>query len=121
MTTRQRVLLFVALGIVALAAVPVLLFRARYCRGVVVRDLGATSTQTVSVAFHPSNMRWKISGDVQGTGTIFIPYVFSNSVSGAFSTNGAGDYYETNVDVIFIPQGRPSGEIRASFFLNDFF
>ena len=121
MTTRKRIFVVVLLAVAALVAVPVLLFRARYCRTVVVRDLSVASTQTVSVAFLPSNGRWTVSGHVEGTGTLFIPYVFSNSVSGSFSTNGAGDYYDTNLSVIYIPHGPASGKIRASFFLNDFY
>src|SRR5689334_20999156 len=109
------------MSIATLIAGPVVLFRLRYCPTVVIRDLSMRSTQTVSVACHPSNMRWKISGQVQGTGTVFVPDVFSNSVTGKFSTNGAGDYYDTNVSVIFIPQGRASGKVRASFFINDLF
>jgi hypothetical protein len=121
MTTRKRIFAGILLAASVLVAVPVLLLRARYCRTVVVRDLSVASTQAVSVAFLPSNMRWTVSGHVEGTGTLFIPYVLSNSVSGSFSTNGAGDYYETNLTVIYIPQGAARGRIRASFFLNDFF
>ena len=121
MTTKRKVLTMLLLCIAALIIVPVTLFRMRYCRTVVVRDLSMASTQTVSVAFHPHNVRWKISGHVQGTGIVFVPYVFSNSVSGSFSTNGAGDYYDTNVSVIFIPQGQATGKVRGSFFLNNVF
>ena len=121
MTTKRKVLTTLLICFAALIILPVALFRLRYCRTVVIRDLSEAHTQTVSVAFHPSNMRWKISGHVQGTGTVFVPYVFSNSVTGNFSTNGAGDYYDTNVSVIFTPQGQASGKVRGSFFINDFF
>jgi hypothetical protein len=121
MTTRKRIHFVVFLVIAALVVVPVLLFRARYCRTVVVRDLSVSSTQTVSVAFLPSHVRWTVSGHVEGAGTLFIPYVFSTNVSGNFSTNGAGDYYDTNLTVIYIPQGAVRGKIRASFFLDDFY
>jgi hypothetical protein len=64
-------------------------------------------------------MRWTISGDVRGTGTVIVPHVFSNTVSGRFSANGAGDYYDTNVSLIFVPQPEASGTIRGSFRLKD--
>jgi hypothetical protein len=121
MLTRKRIFVVVIIAVAALVALPVLLFRARYCRTVVVRDLSVASTQTVSVAFLPSHVRWTVSGHVEGTGMLYIPYVFSNSVSGSFSTNGAGDYYNTNLTVIYIPQGAAHGKVRASFSLNDFY
>ena len=117
MTTRKRILVILLLAV----AVPVLWFRARHCRTVVVRDLSVASTQTVSVAFHPISLRWSISVHAEGTGTLYIPYVFSNIVSGSFSTNGAGDYYDTNVTVIYIPRGTTHGKIRASFLLHEFY
>jgi len=121
MTKRRKLLAALLLSFAALIIVPVTLFRLRYCRTVIIRDLSVTHTQTVAVAFRPSNIRWKISGHVRGTGTVFVPYILSNSVSGSFSTNGAGDYYDTNVSVIFMPQGQASGRLRGSFFFNDFF
>jgi hypothetical protein len=121
MTTERKLLITLGLCIAALILVPMTLFRLRYCRTVVIRDLSVAHTQTVSVAFHPSNMRWKISGHVQGKGTIYVPCVFSNTVTGSFSTNGAGDYYDTNVSVIFMPQGQALGKVRGSFLINDFF
>jgi hypothetical protein len=121
MTTKRKLLTTLLLCIAALIIVPLTILRVRYCRTVVIRDLSMPQTQIVSVAFHPSNMRWKLSGHVRGTGTVVVSYVFSNNVIGNFSTNGAGDYYDTNVSVIFIPQGQASGKIQGSFFLNHFF
>lgn len=111
------VLVVVAVHVVT----PVLLFRARYCRTVVLRDLGVPSTQTVSIAFLPSHVSWSVSAQVEGAGTLLIPGVLSNTVSGRFSTNGAGDYYATNLTVIFSPQGAARGKVRASFCFSDFY
>jgi hypothetical protein len=78
-------------------------------------DLGNSRTQTVAVAFRPDRMHWKVSGNVQGTGTVMISSVLSSRVSGNFSTNGGGDYYDTNVSLIFVPDGQASGWVKASF------
>jgi hypothetical protein len=109
----------ILLGLAIVVAVMVM-FRFRYSRTIVIRDLSTTSTQTVSVAFRPHDMRWKISGDVGGTGTVIVPYIYSNTVSGKFSANGAGDYYDTNVSLIFVPNAQAAGIIRGSFFFKDY-
>ncbi len=120
--TRKRV--YLAVGLLAgglLVAVPFTLFKLRYCRTVVLPDLTATQSKTVSLAFRPYHMRWSVSGYVQGTGTVMISHVLSNRVRGSFSINSYGDYYDTNVTVLFIPDGKASGRLRASFFLNNFY
>ena len=90
------------------------LFYLRYIRTAVLTDLSIPQTQTVSVTYPPAHMYWKVSGDVQGTGTVMISHVLSNKVSGRFSTNGGGDYYDTNASVSFIPDGPARGKIKAS-------
>ena len=119
MTTNRKLLAALFLCIAALVTGSVMLFRLRFYRTLVLRDLSVTNTQTASVAFNPSNIRWTISGQVQGSGVVVVPGIFSNSVSGQFSTSGTGDYYATNVSLIFIPQGKASGEVRGEFFLSD--
>jgi hypothetical protein len=59
-------------------------------------------------------MHWKVSGEVQGTGTVMISCVLSHKVSGSFSISGGGDYYDTNASVSFIPDGRARGKIKAT-------
>jgi hypothetical protein len=101
-------------------AVSVLLFRFRYMRTAVIDDWSVSRTQTVSVSFLPHTMHWKVSGHVQGTGTVMISSGFSNVVTGSFSIKGGGDYYETNATVVFVPNGQASGKILASFRFGDF-
>lgn len=114
MSSKRKILIWLVLAVV-LFLTPALLYRHRYVRTAVIDDLGNSRTQTVSVAFHPDRMHWKVSENVQGTGTVMISYVLSNRVSGIFSTNGGGDYYDTNVSLIFVPDGQASGWIKASF------
>ena len=118
--TRKRTILTIRIGLAMVVAVPAALFRFKYYRTIVIHDLSMTSTQTVSIAFHPHHMRWKISGDVRGTDTVVMPYVFSNTVSGKFSANGAGDYFDTNVSLIFVPQAEAGGNVRGSFLFKDY-
>jgi hypothetical protein len=105
--------------IVALIGLSVLLFRARYYRGITLTNLTNGETQTVSVAVLPSRMDWKASGNVEGSGFLVISSAYSNRVSGSFSVAGGGDYYETNASVAFIPEGKASGKIRTSFRFNN--
>src|ERR1051325_10074681 len=91
--SRKRMLLGVCLSVVAAIGLAVMLFRARYSRTVTLRDLTNGETQTVSVAFNPHHMDWKVSGDVEGSGFVVLSYVYSNRVSGKFSVGGGGDYY----------------------------
>ena len=119
--SRKRMLLGVCLSVVAAIGLAVMLFRARYSRTVTLRDLTNGETQTVSVAFNPHHMDWKVSGDVEGSGFVVLSYVYSNRVSGKFSVGGGGDYYETNVSAAFIPEGKATGKIRASFRFNNWY
>lgn len=89
-------------------------------RSIAFTDLSKAQTQTVSVAFLPNSMRWAVSGDVQGTGTLVVSYKYSNQLSGTFSVKGGGDYYDTNVTMIFIPEGQAKGKIKGSFRLSRF-
>jgi len=59
-------------------------------------------------------MHWNVSGNVQGSGIVMISYVLSNRVTGSFSTNGGGDYYDTNVSLVFVPDGQASGDRHRS-------
>jgi hypothetical protein len=79
--------------------------------------LGFVETQTVSLAFSPHHINWNASGDMEGTGS----HVYSNRVSGKFSVSGGGDYYETNVSAAFVPEGKATGSIRASFRFNNWY
>jgi hypothetical protein len=103
------------LVILALVVLGCVLFQSRYCRSVTLRELATGQTQTVSVAFMPYHADWKVSGEVHGSGTLMLSYVYSNQVSGKFSASGGGDYYDTNASAAFIPHGAARGEIRASF------
>jgi hypothetical protein len=111
----KRILLGVFVLIIGAVALAVVLFQARYCRSVTLRDLRQGGTQTVSISFSPYHVNWKISGNVQGTGVVVVESCYSNQVSGKFSASGRGDYYDTNASVVFIPQGEVTGEVRASF------
>ena len=119
--TRKRILFKVCLPVLAAVGLALVLFRVRYCRTVTLRDLSVGETQTVSVAFLPHHVDWKISGDVEGSGVVVVSYVYSNRVSGRFSASGGGDYYETNASVAFIPEGEATGRIRASFRFNNWY
>ena len=110
---RKMLIWLVLVGVVVTA--PAMFYRLRYFRTAVIDDLRTSRTQTVSVAFLPHTMRWRVSGNVQGTGMVMIPYVLSTRVTGPFSTNGSGDYYDTNISLIFVPDGPASGKIKASF------
>ena len=114
MSSKRKTLIWFVLAAMLVAA-PILLFRFRYVRSVTIDDLKTSRTQTVSVAFLPDTMHWKVYGQVRGTGTVMISHVLSNKVMGVFSTNGGGDYYDTNVSLIFVPDGQASGKIKASF------
>ena len=112
-STRKMVIWLLFAGV--MVATPALLYRLRYVRTAVIDDLGTSRTQTFSVAFRPDTMHWNVSGNVQGSGIVMISYVLSNRVTGSFSTNGGGDYYDTNVSLVFVPDGQASGKIKASF------
>jgi len=105
----------IAAVLIITVVLPTLIYRSRTIRAVTISNPTIAQTQQVSVRFPPSGVRWSASGNVVGTGTLVIPYLFSNRVSGSFSTNGATDYYESNAWVIFVPEGQPRGKIRASF------
>jgi hypothetical protein len=120
----KRMLLGVSLPILAAIGLAVVLFLARYSRTVTLRDLGNGETQTVSLAFNPHHMDWKVSGEVVGSGFVVLSYVYSNRVSGRFSASGGGDYYESKVSAAFIPEGKEgkvTGKIRASFRFNTWY
>lgn len=113
--SRKRAMFGKFLPIIAVFGLAWVLFQARYCRSVTLRNLAGGETQTVSVAFMPCHADWKVSGDVDGSGIVVLSYLYSNHVSGRFSAKGSGDYYDTNASVTFIPDGKASGKVRASF------
>jgi hypothetical protein len=146
-TRRRGCLRGALITLCVVVTVPTILFRQRYCRTAVIRDLTVPQTQTVSIAFMPYHMNWSISGSVKGSGTVRIlsgngtegatyfepdstgnwvmtnyvrPY-FSLKVNGDFSTNGFGDYYATNTSLVFIPDGKATGKVRGTFFFNNFY
>ena len=119
--SRKRILLGVCLPILATLGLAVMLFHARYSRTVTLRHLSNGETQIVSVAFNPYHVDWKVSGDVKGSGFVVLSYVYSNRVSGRFSASGGGDYYESNASAAFIPEGKATGKIRASFRFNNWY
>lgn len=121
MSAKRKLLIVLCIGLGASVTFALLGVWAKYNRSVVIRDLSVASTSTVSVGFQPHAIAWKMSGRVQGTGTVYVPWLFSNTVTGSFSTNGGGDYYLTNLSVTFTPEGEASGKIRISFFFNDLF
>jgi hypothetical protein len=102
----------IIMGVVALVAWAA--FSARYVRRVEFTNLSVAQTQTVSVAFSPTQVRWRAAGELQGVGTLIIPGHRGIKVSGSFSTNGFNDHYETNAAVIFLPGGQPTGTIRMT-------
>jgi hypothetical protein len=108
------------LALAVVVAVPIVLFRFRYCRTVVFRDLSTMQTKTVTLNIRPRSINWSLAGNVQGAGTLVISYVYSNTVSGKFVVHDAGDYYATNVTVSFVPNGPAKGKIRASFCFSEF-
>ena len=111
----MRALFRKLLPIIAVFGLAWALFQARYCRSVTLRNLASGETQTVSVAFMPCHAVWTVSGDVDGNGVVVLSYLYSNRVSGKFSVHGRGDYYDSNASVRFIPDGKATGKIRASF------
>ena len=121
MLSKRKILHWVFVAFVVLA-IPALWYRLRYVRKAVIDDLRTTRTQTVSVAFRPHAMAWKVSGQIQGTGSVMISHVYSNKVSGSFSAAGGGDYYETNVSLVFVPDGdgTANGKVTASFRFSGF-
>ena len=119
--SRKRVLFGVCLPVLAAVGLAWVLFLARTSRSVTFSDLTKAQTQTVSVAFLPHKVKWKVSGKVDGTGVVMLAHVYSNRVTGKFSVNGGGDYYDTNASVVFIPEGKATGKIRASFQFNNWY
>ncbi len=110
MSSKRKVLIRLLLAVIAVATAA-LLYRFRYIRTAVINDLGTSRTQTVSVAFLQDKMRWKVSGDTQGSGIVMISYLLSNRIMGTFTTNDGGDYYDTNDSLVFVPDGQASGKI----------
>ena len=119
MHTKLKTLTWILVPLILLAS-PFVLYRVRYVRTAVITDLSTAHTQTVSIAFLPDKMDWKVSGQVQGAGIILISHVFSNRVTGHFSARSGGDYYSTNVSLIFLPEGGATGKVRASFDFSSF-
>lgn len=98
---------------------PVLLYSHKHFRIAAINDCSVAQTQVVALASAPARVHWRISGRIEGTGKAIIPYAFSNLVSGSFSMEGTGDYYQTNAWLIFIPEGPAKGWLRASFRFDD--
>ena len=101
-----------AIGFVSVLALAA--YDKRYVRKVAFEDLSRSQTQTVSVAFQPTRLRWKMRGKIHGSGTVTISCVLSNRVTGTFSMEGDQDYYDTNALITFAPEGKTDGKIRAS-------
>lgn len=91
----------------------------RYVRTVSLADLKIPQTRTVAIGFHPAHMHWRVSGTVEGSGTLMI-HSFSNRVSGAFSVKGGGDYYDETASVSFVPDGQSKAKMRAWMLFTDF-
>lgn len=118
---KKLFVLRVCLPVAAVLGIAIFLFQARHFHSITLRNLTQGETQTASISFLPHHLNWRVAGEVKGTGVVVVSYIYSNSVSGKFSANGRGDYYDTNVSVAFIPHGEAQGSIRASFWFNDWY
>jgi hypothetical protein len=100
----------VGLALAIVVGLSMALLLHRYVRMVSLADLSIP--QTVAIGFQPVHMHWRVSGNVDGSGTLMI-HSFSNRVSGAFSVKGGGDYYDSTASLKFVPDVKSKGKIRA--------
>jgi hypothetical protein len=86
-----------------------------HVRRAAITDLSRPRLAEVSVGFAPNEVQWKMSGHIEGAGSVIIPFLFSNMLSGDFSAQGRGPYTRSNAWLVVVPEGEAHGRVEAVF------